>query len=140
MRVLPIVLALSVAPFFALPAVAQPLGGEQPLLKELAGQVSADRLHGTIGKLVGFGTRHAASDAKSPTRGIGAARRWIASEFAAASKDCGGRLLVETPSQVMTAERLPGPTEIQDVLGVLPGTTDPNRVIVISGHYDSRVT
>jgi Zn-dependent M28 family amino/carboxypeptidase len=40
----------------------------------------------------------------------------------------------------MTAERLAGPTEIQDVLAILPGTSDPNRVIVISGHYDTRVT
>ena len=30
--------------------------------------------------------------------------------------------------------------QMMDILGVLPGTTDPNRVIVISGHYDSRVT
>jgi Zn-dependent M28 family amino/carboxypeptidase len=134
-------LALTVIIFaLAAPAGAQPLGGEQPLLHELAAQVSAEKLHATIAKLVSFGTRHAASDTKSPTRGIGAARRWIASEFAAASKDCGGRLEVETPSQVMTAARLPGPTEIQDVVAVLPGTSDPGRVIVISGHYDSRVT
>jgi len=121
-------------------AQAQPLGGEQPLLRDVAASVSAARQKAVIEKLVSFGTRHTGSDTKSDKRGIGAARRWIASEFQAASKDCGGRLSVETPSQVMTAERLAGPTEVMDVLGVLPGTTDPNRVIVISGHYDSRVT
>jgi Zn-dependent M28 family amino/carboxypeptidase len=121
----------------ATPATAQALGGEQPLLRELASQVSQERQRATIGKLVSFGTRHAGSDTKSATRGIGAARRWIASEFNSMSKDCP-RLSVETPSQVMTAERLAGPTEIQDVIAVLPGTSDPGRVIVISGHYDSR--
>jgi Zn-dependent M28 family amino/carboxypeptidase len=122
----------------ATPARAQPLGGEQPLLQGVAAAVSPERLRATIARLVGFGTRHTGSDAKSEKRGIGAARRWIASEFRA--MDCGGRLQVETPSQVMTAERLAGPTEVVDVLGILPGTTDPGRVIVISGHYDSRVT
>lgn len=124
----------------AAPATAQPFPDEHPLLHDLAGQVSAERLHATIAKLVSFGTRHTGSDTRSPTRGIGAARRWIASDFAAASKDCGGRLRIETPSQVMTAERLAGPTEVMDVLAILPGTSDPGRVIVISGHYDSRVT
>jgi acetylornithine deacetylase/succinyl-diaminopimelate desuccinylase-like protein len=130
----------AVAAALATPALAQPLGGEQPLLKDLAAQVSAQRERATVEKLVSFGTRHAGSDTKSPTRGIGAARRWIASEFNSISNDCGGRLKVETPSRVMTAERLAGPTEIVDVLGVLPGTRDPGRVIVISGHYDSRNT
>jgi Zn-dependent M28 family amino/carboxypeptidase len=129
---------LSAAALLALatPALGQPLGGEQPLLRELAGQVSPARQKATIEKLVSFGTRHAGSDTKSDKRGIGAARRWIAAEFK--GMDCGGRLKIETPSQVMTAERLAGPTEIVDVLGVLPGTSDPQRVIVISGHYDSR--
>lgn len=131
--------ALAVAALAAAtPALSQPLGGEQPLLRETAAAVSPDRQRATIEKLVSFGTRHAGSDTRSDKRGIGAARRWIASEFNSISKDCGGRLRVETPSQVMTAERLAGPTEIMDVLGVLPGTTDPGRVIVISGHYDSR--
>ncbi|MBU1376998.1 MAG: M20/M25/M40 family metallo-hydrolase [Alphaproteobacteria bacterium] len=133
---IPLLAALSLATT----AQAQPLGGDQPLLKDLAAQVSADRQKAVIEKLVSFGTRHTGSDTKSDKRGIGAARRWIASEFEAASKDCGGRLKVATPSKVMTAERLAGPTEVMDILGILPGTTDPNRVIVISGHYDSRVT
>ena len=122
----------------ATPAWGQPLGGEQPLLREIAAAVSAERQRAVIEKLVSFGTRHTGSDTRSDKRGIGAARRWIASEFKA--MDCGGRLQAETPSQVMTAERLAGPTEVMDVLGVLPGTTDPGRVIVISGHYDSRNT
>lgn len=131
---------LAVAALTPFAAHAQPLGGEQPLLREIAASVSADRLRAIDTKLVSFGTRHAGSDTRSDTRGIGAARRWIASEFRSISKDCGDSLRIETPSQVMTAERLAGPTEITDVLAILPGTSDPGRVIVISGHYDSRVT
>ena len=125
---------------YAQSASPQSVGGEHAVLKDLAGQVSETRQRATIQKLVSFGTRHTGSDTKSDKRGIGAARRWIAAEMQAASKDCGGRLQVETPSRIMTAERLAGPTEVVNVVGVLPGTSDPGRVIVISGHYDSRVT
>jgi len=119
---------------------AQPLPAEHPLLAELAGQVSPERQRATIARLVGFGTRHTLSDTKSPTRGIGAARRWVKAEFEAMSKDCGGCLAVETPSQVVTNRRIPTPTEVMDVLAIQRGTTDPERVVVISGHMDSRVT
>lgn len=39
--------------------------------------VSAERIEADVSKLAGFGTRHTLSDTVSPTRGIGAARRWI---------------------------------------------------------------
>lgn len=135
------ILLLAAAALLSTAAHAQPANsGEHARLKDLAGQVSETRQKATIEKLVSFGTRHTGSDVRSDKRGIGAARRWIAAEFQAASKDCGGRLRVETPSRVMTAERLAGPTEVVNVVGVLPGTTDPDRVIVISGHYDSRAS
>ncbi len=121
-------------------AAAQPAPAKHPLLGELAQQVSAEREKATDTKLVGFGTRHTLSDTKSDTRGIGAARRWVAAEFAAISKDCGGCLTVETPSDTVTGRRVPKPTEVMDVLAIQKGTTDPNRVIIISGHIDSRVT
>jgi Zn-dependent M28 family amino/carboxypeptidase len=114
--------------------------GEHPLLRQAASEVSADQLHATIQKLVDFGTRHTASDTHSNTRGIGAARRWVQSQFQSFSQACGGCLEIETPSQTFTGERLAQPTEVMDVLAILPGTVDPNRVIVISGHLDSRVT
>ncbi|MFL5297656.1 MAG: M20/M25/M40 family metallo-hydrolase [Phenylobacterium sp.] len=135
-------LLLALACALTLPAAAraQPSPAEHPLLHELAAQVSAERQHAIIARLVGFGTRHTLSDTTSPTRGIGAARRWVAAEFQAMSKDCGGCLAVETPSQVFTGRRIPNPTEVMDVLAIQRGTTDPDRVIVISGHLDSRVT
>lgn len=119
---------------------AQPAPAMHPLLREVAGQVSAERQRAVIESLVGFGTRHTLSETTSPTRGIGAARRWVAAQFSAMSQDCGGCLTVETPSQVFTGRRIPNPTEVMDVVAVQRGTTDPDRVIVISGHLDSRVT
>ena len=65
-------------------AYAQPR--EETLLRQLTAQVSADRQASTIRTLVGFGTRHTLSDTTSNTRGIGAARRWVAAEFQAISK------------------------------------------------------
>ncbi|MBI1213860.1 MAG: M20/M25/M40 family metallo-hydrolase [Alphaproteobacteria bacterium] len=113
---------------------------DHPFLREVAADVSANALHDTIAKLVSFGTRHTMSDTASPTRGIGAARRWVKAQFEAMSDKCGGCLKIETPSQTVTGERIPKPTEVMDVLAILPGTSDPDRVIVISGHLDSRVT
>jgi Zn-dependent M28 family amino/carboxypeptidase len=89
---------------------------------------------------VGVGTRHTLSDTKSPKRGIGAARRWAQSRFEAISRDCGGCLTVVTPSQSFTGRRVPTPAEVMDVVGIQKGTTDPERVIILTGHIDSRVT
>ncbi|HET7795890.1 MAG TPA: aminopeptidase, partial [Rhizobacter sp.] len=80
-------------------------------LAEVANAVSAEQLQSTITRLVGFGTRHTLSDTKSDTRGIGAARRWVQSRFAAMAKECGGCLQVVTPSQTVTGARVPQPTE-----------------------------
>jgi len=111
----------------------------QPVLKTVAADVDAEALEATIRSLVGFGTRHTLSDTKSDTRGIGAARRWTAARFATISKDCGGCLTVETPSKTFTGKRAPNGVEIVDVLGIQRGTTDPDRVVIIAGHIDSRI-
>jgi Zn-dependent M28 family amino/carboxypeptidase len=120
----------------ALPAAPR----EQPSLHALADAPSQVELRMTITRLVGFGTRHTLSDTKSDRRGIGAARRWVKSRFEAISKDCGGCIEVVTPSQVFTGKRAPTPTEVMDVVAIKRGSTDPKRVIVMTGHLDSRVT
>ncbi|MBS0360103.1 MAG: M20/M25/M40 family metallo-hydrolase [Proteobacteria bacterium] len=130
----------SSASFAATPQPAAKPAIKHPLLAELAAQVSPAREKATDARLVGFGTRHTLSDTRSDTRGIGAARRWVAGEFKAISGECGGCLTVATPSDTVTGRRVPKPTEVMDVLAIQKGTTDPDRVIVISGHIDSRVT
>jgi Zn-dependent M28 family amino/carboxypeptidase len=114
---------------------------DHAVLRAIATDVKPSELHATIARLVGFGTRHTASDTVSDTRGIGAARRWAKSRFEQIGRDCGGCLTVETPSQTFNdGKRLPKPTEVMDVLAIQRGTTDPERVVVIAGHLDSRVT
>ncbi len=112
----------------------------QPQLQALATAPSEARLHDTIARLVGFGTRHTLSDTRSDQRGIGAARRWVKAQFEAISRDCGGCIEVVTPSQVFSGERIPKPTEVMDVVAIKRGSSDPDRVIVMSGHLDSRVS
>jgi hypothetical protein len=102
--------------------------------------VSQENLHATITRLVGFGTRHTLSDTRSNRRGIGAARRWVESEFRSIGAACGGCLEIALPSETVTGNRVPTPTEVVDVLAIQRGASDPDRVIIISGHLDSRVS
>jgi Zn-dependent M28 family amino/carboxypeptidase len=111
----------------------------QPLLRDVAAAVTADSLRASLARLVGFDTRHTLSDTRSDTRGIGAARRWAKGRFDEFARKCGGCLQVELPEQTVTGTRIPQPATIVDVLAIQRGTSDPERVIVISGHIDSRI-
>lgn len=134
-----LLLALCAIPAFAAdPALPAPR--EQATLHALATAPSEAELRATIEKLVGFGTRHTMSDTTSDTRGIGAARRWVKTRFEAISRECGGCIEVVTPSQSFTGKRVPQPTEVMDVVAIKRGKGDPKRVIVMTGHLDSRVT
>lgn len=113
---------------------------EQPQLYALAAAPNEAELHATIARLVGFGTRHTLSDTRSDKRGIGAARRWVKARFEQIGHDCGGCIEVVMPAQTFTGKRVPQPTEIIDVVAIKRGSTDPQRVIVMTGHLDSRVT
>lgn len=120
---------------FVLPAFAQK---RDAAVDKMIKAVSAKRIEADIRKLVSFGTRNTLSDQTSPTRGIGAARDWIFGEFEKINSDCGGCLTVE--KQSFTQEpvaRVPQPTVLTNVIATLKGATDPDRVYVVSGHYDS---
>lgn len=97
------------------------------------------RLKADVEKLVSFGTRHTLSSPDDPRRGIGAARRWFADEMKRTSARCGGCLQVSTIERVFTGDRAPKGVNVVDVLAVQPGS-DPNRVVIVQGHIDSRVT
>jgi len=132
------VLTVALASFAVVAGAASPV--EQPLLRDIAAAADAAQVKLTIEALVGFGTRHTLSDTASPKRGIGAARRWAQARFEQIGRDCGGCLSVVTPSQIVTGARVPKPAAIVDVVAIQRGTTDPERVIVLTGHIDSRVT
>ena len=112
-----------------------------PEIVKMVKEVSAKNIEASIRKLVSFGTRNTLSEQDNPTRGIGAARDWLFSEFQKISADCGGCLDVQKQAFVQPkANRIPEPTTLTNVFAVLKGTTDPARVYVVSGHYDSMCT
>ncbi|MGP4012126.1 M20/M25/M40 family metallo-hydrolase [Streptomyces sp. 4N124] len=103
--------------------------------------MSSSRIEATVRKLASFGTRHTLSTQDDPERGIGAARDWIAAELRKYAETSGGRMTVELQSYVQEpAPRIPVATRITNVVATLRGSVTPERVYVVSGHYDSRVT
>lgn len=118
---------------------AQSLQTEE--LRVIGKAPSADRIQSDIQTLVDFGTRHTLSDTVSETRGIGAARRWIKAEFERISAECGGCLEVYYVGDEISGERrIPEPVQVVNVIAVQRGTTDPDRVVMMSGDIDSRVS
>ncbi|EON69215.1 hypothetical protein W97_08474 [Coniosporium apollinis CBS 100218] len=116
----------------------------QPVDSELAGllsEIDPARIEAYIAKLVSFGTRHTLSAQNSTTRGIGAARDWIAQEMRSFAATSEGRMTVSVPGYIQGLEaRVPFPVLISNVVARIEGSTDPSRVYVISGHYDSRAS
>ncbi len=114
-----------------------------PLISAMINEVSPANLEQIIKKLVSFHTRHTLSDTLSKTRGIGAARTWIKSEFEKYGSASNGKLQVSFDSftQAPDGRRMKEPVVLKNVMAILPGT-DPNdkRMLMVSGHYDSRVT
>src|SRR5436305_6672328 len=116
---------------------------ENPQIAAVLSDISAKNTEATIRKLVSFGTRHTLSDAASDTRGIGAARKWIQSEFERYSSESGGRLQVTMDEFTEPrGERNPQPAQLVNVVATLPGSSleSRDRIYVVSGHYDSRVS
>lgn len=109
-----------------------------PAIATTLTEISAARIRATDSILVAFGTRHTMSDTLSPTRGIGAARRWIYAELTRYARDCGGCLRVEYDPAMVVVERHPQKPSVSvvNVLAWLPGR-DTTRVVVLGGHYDS---
>ena len=112
------------------------------ILSEIAVAPSAENIEKDIRKLVNFGTRHTLSDTISKTRGIGAARRWIKSEFDAISKDCNNCLEVSYQRNLVpkNERRIIKDTWVVNVLAIQRGAKYPNRYVIMSGDIDSRVS
>ena len=110
---------------------------------DIINEVSADRIKKDIKTLTEFGTRNTFSDTISNTRGIGAARRWIKSEFESISKNCNNCLNVFYQKDLVTKKgnrRVPHDAWIVNVVAVQKGTKFPNRYIIMSGDIDSRAS
>ena len=116
---------------------------ERKDLYKIIEDISSKRIESDIKTLVNFGTRHTLSDTLSKSRGIGAARRWIKSEFEDISKDCDGCLEVfyqKNYFEPKDGERIVKPVWINNVVAIQRGTSYPNRFIIMSGDIDSRIS
>ncbi|MGB3465919.1 MAG: M28 family metallopeptidase [Cyclobacteriaceae bacterium] len=112
-------------------------------LYEIIESSSAERLRKDVTKLVSFGTRHTLSDTVSSTRGIGAARRWIKSEFEKISAACGGCLEVKYQRTLVEKGangRIVKDVEVVNVIAIQRGSEFPDRYVIMSGDIDSRIS
>lgn len=107
---------------------------------DIVESASADRIEKDVRKLAGFGTRNTMSDTVSNTRGIGAARRWIKSEFDKISKECNGCLEVYYQRNLVKVDgrRIKKDTWVVNVIAIQKGKTNPNRYAIMSADIDSR--
>jgi hypothetical protein len=100
-------------------------------IASLVAAVSPANISSSIQSLVAFGTRSSCSTPTSGAQGIVPARDWIKAQLDA----IGGLTTSLFPfAQTGCAQ----PLMRDDVVGVLPGKTHPERAIVVGGHYDSR--
>ena len=109
---------------------------------EIIEAVSEKRIKNDITKLANFGTRHTLSDTISEKRGIGAARRWIFTEFKKIAKTCGGCIEVSYQKNFHQPDgrRIIKPVWINNVIAIQKGYKYPNRYVIMSGDIDSRIS
>ena len=119
------------------------VGQKDLKIYDIIDAVSAKRIQNDIKTLTLFGTRNTFSDTISATRGIGAARRWIKTEFETISKNCNECMEVFYQKDFITKKgnrRVPHDAWVVNVVAIQKGTTYPNRYIIMSGDIDSRAS
>ena len=93
--------------------------GKSRLVGQIVSEVSAESLRAAVVKLASFKTRHTLSDTLSATRGIGAARRWIKSEFDRYARSASNMSVQYFSSTAAPSSRLPHPVNVVNVLAIL---------------------
>lgn len=103
---------------------------------QLLEEINPDSMKATLLGLQPFHNRNTGSDTLSSERGIGAARKWILSQFDQISSDQGGRLVT---GYLEFDQDVCGMGKHKNVVAVLPGRdiSDPSSII-IEAHMDSR--
>ena len=131
MRILLAALLAFLTLSLTLPAATRAI---DPDIKAMVDAVSEQHIEATLRKLEAFGTRNVHTNDASDTVGIGAARRWIFAQLQSYSP----RLEVRFDThKVKKQGRIQKDIELVNVVAVLPGTSEKERQIVVSGHYDS---
>lgn len=141
--------AAGAQPDFMLHATPIGTAPADPAIARALASIKASQINQTIEKLVGFGTRNTSSSMDTnlaPDQGINAAADWIAAQYDAISRECGGCLEVkrdtftaDPASGEPWARRITKPTKISNIYAILRGS-DPaqaKRMVLVTGHYDS---
>jgi hypothetical protein len=119
---------------------AQSIIQKDPFIEKMVKDISSDSLKKYINTLVAFGTRNTLSTQTNPTRGIGAARKWVLNQFNAYAKNTNGRMtaMIDTITLQPDGKRVDRKILLGNVVATLKGT-DPNddRILIISGHLDN---
>src|SRR5689334_7516498 len=111
-----------------------------PKVSQIVSEISEERITETLKKLEAFGTRNLSSSQDDPARGIGAARKWIYSQFQSYSP----RLEVSYDQYRVKKlagrnSRVPNDVDLYNIVAVLPGTVNRDQRILVSAHYDTIV-
>jgi peptidase M28-like protein len=106
------------------------LVGPDREIAKIVNRVDPDAIQESVERLEGFGTRNSCSETQAKGRGVTPASDWILRRFSGIK----GLNVVLDP---FTHGNCPNSPTF-NVLAWLPGTTHPERLIVIGGHYDSR--
>jgi hypothetical protein len=143
-RIVPLLLFCALCLFLRLPVTtaqqAQISSKPNAQIEKIVNEISSANIEAIMRKLVGFGTRHTLSDPDHPTRGIGAARRWIKEEMDRYARESGGRLVVAEDEFIQPpGNRVPREVKLVNIVATLPGSQPEakDRIYVVSGHYDS---
>ena len=134
MRCSPLILAALIA-FRGFSAAQVPSGSIDPAIQKIVDSISEDRMAAHMRKLESFGTRNTLSVSSDPHRGIAGARRWLVDEF----KSYSPRLQVRADTYHVKKQgtRFFRDADVVNIVAVLPGTSEPERQVMISAHYDS---
>jgi hypothetical protein len=108
-------------------------------LSNMIAEVDPKRVQNIVTTLANFGTRHTLSSRMDPKRGIGAARDWLYKQMQEFARPSNGNMQVYLNSYIQGgASGISFPVNISNVVAEIKGSSDPNRVYVVTGHYDSR--
>jgi Peptidase family M28 len=126
--------------FLAAAALPAQYKSPNPQVEKIVSEVSEKNITEILKKLESFGTRNILSTQDNPSRGVGAARKWIYEQFRGYSP----KLEVSFDQYKLKkiegrASRVPRDVDLYNVVAVLPGTTNKEERIIISGHYDTIV-
>jgi Zn-dependent M28 family amino/carboxypeptidase len=102
-----------------------------PEVERVVKSVSRQKLERTVRTLAAIPTRHTLADSTAPD----ALLAQMLAERQSNLLECRLDRWIEPAGR-----RIPKPSPLTNVYGVLEGTETPERVIIVSGHYDSRVT